>query len=265
MAREIFGQKDALLQLEMSDFADAHAISRLVGSPPGYVGYHDEDALVTPLRRSPSRLVLLQDFNRAHPRVQDRIFRMFEEGEVADTRGLKADVSHAIFVLTVEQEAVGAASIGFGRATTPTGDDVLRRTDPDLAQRLRGREIDVIRFDGLRDDDGDLAEKLVRRRLAEFRAALGEAYDVELVIAAPIEDDLLGRVRALDDARGIDAVLRELIIAPVTAQLLAGGSGTTLTLGTLPMRPLTSTESAAYPSASTTRPPEDDPAEKEHV
>ena len=98
LANEVFGSADALLRLDMSDYHEAHSISRLIGTPPGYVGYQDEDALVTPLRRRPSSVVFLDGFNLAHPRVQERLIRLLDEGEISDTRGLRADATHAIFI-----------------------------------------------------------------------------------------------------------------------------------------------------------------------
>ncbi len=231
MSEEIFGSADDLLRLEMADFGDGHSISRLIGSPPGYVGYRDEDALVTPLRRKPSRVVMLQDFPKAHPRVQDRLIRLFDEGEIADTRGLSADASHAIFVLTIEEKPKSGGSIGFGKAELGGSEDVLRRVAPTLADRFAGLGLSVVVFDGLRDGDGELAEKLLRFRMAQFRESLLAEYDIELVIPAHLDDQLVERVRLLDDARGIEGAFRELIVEPVTVRLLEGPVGSTLTIG----------------------------------
>ena len=230
MSEEIYGNADDLLRLEMSDFAEAHAISRLIGSPPGYVGYRDEDALVTPLRRKPSRVVVLQDFPKAHPRVQDRILRLLAEGEIADTRGLTADASHAIFVLTIEAMPRTAGGIGFARSE-PAGVDLTDAVAPELASRFSGTAISVVPFDGLRDENGELGEKLLQFRMAQFRQSLLDEYDIELVVPAAVDEELVRRVRELDDARGIEKVFRELIVEPVTARILKGQIGPTLTVG----------------------------------
>ncbi|MCB9506977.1 MAG: ATP-dependent Clp protease ATP-binding subunit [Myxococcales bacterium] len=249
LAIEVFGSESALLTLEMGDFAEAHALARLIGSPPGYVGYQDEDALVTPLRRTPSRVVLLQDFGKAHARIQERLFRVFEDGELSDTRGLRADVSHAIFVLTVEVEPQAATRIGFGRST-PSANDALRQADSELAARLKGRDIEVVVFDGLSERDGELSERLLRHRLGAFRESLEHEYDIELVIGADVDDELVRRARALDDARGLEAIFRELVVEPVTRMILEGNAGPTLTLGAPPERPRRRVESANLSSLS---------------
>lgn len=230
LAEEVFGTKDALLSLEMSDFAEAHSLSRLIGSPPGYVGYQDEDALVTPLRRRPSSVVLLQSFGSAHPRVQERLVRLLSEGEIADTRGLKADATHAIFVLTVDTEVQKGAGIGFGRRDeAPAATDVLRQADPALEQRLRGQDITVVSFDGLAESR--LGEQLIASRLEQFSRSLQDEYDIELVVPATVYGELLETVGRLSDARDVERVFRERVVEPITHLLLAGAVGPKLTLG----------------------------------
>lgn len=222
MATEIFGSPDAMIRLEMADFGESHAVSRLIGTPPGYVGYQDEDLLVTPLRRSPSCVVLLENFDRAHPRVQDRIIRLLADGEITDTRGMAADASHAVFVLTLDVELNDRGRIGFGGATSDDSWLDLRRIDAGLADRFRGYPIDTIPFLGMRSPGQRLGEQLLEHRLGAFRVALREEYGLELDIAETILTELHERVGRLEDARGIEALFRELIIEPVSRKLLHG-------------------------------------------
>jgi len=247
MAEEVYGSLESLLVLEMSDYSEAHSISRLIGSPPGYVGYQDEDALVTPLRRSPSRVVLLQDFSSANPRVQERLLRVFQDGEIADTRGLKADASHAIFVLTIESEVASrGGAIGFGRRALRRDHELLESIDSALASRLRGHDAQVVVFEGLRDAEGDLGAALLKRRMRAFEESLRAEYEIMLVVPDGIRQDLFCRVRALTDAREVEDLFREVIVVPVTQLLLSGARGPTLTLG----------ESAEAISAPAEREPE---------
>ena len=159
----------------MADFAEAHSLSRLIGTPPGYVGYQDEDALVTPLRRKPSCVVLLENFHLAHPRVQERIARIFSDGEITDTRGMSADASHAIFVLTLDVELEQRAGIGFAGDRSTTALD-LKSVDAELAERLKGHSVEFVAFEGLSSPGSDLGRVLLSRRLASFRASLMEEY-----------------------------------------------------------------------------------------
>lgn len=231
LAEEIFGTREALLTLEMSDFAEAHSMSRLIGSPPGYVGYQDEDALVTPLRRRPSSVVFLQSFDSAHPRVQERLIRLFDEGEISDTRGLSADASHAIFVLSIDTEPQRGAGIGFGRRGQLSPSDALRAADAELEERLRVHDVRIVLLDGFEDPGSALAVRMLERRIAQFDRSLREEYDIELVIPREQHEALLETVRELSDARDLERVFRERVVEPVTALLMAGAVGPVLTLG----------------------------------
>ena len=207
-------------------------MSRLVGSPPGYVGYEDEDMFVSPLRRRSSRVVLLEDFDRAHPRIQERILRILEEGEIADTRGSVADASNAIFVLTVNTASVKAAGkIGFGTDTdTADGSQILDDHDRVLASRLREHVDAVIAFRPLGDATNQSSEQLVNRRLSTFAAAMQDEYLIEIVIGEGLRNFLLAAAIEAVDARAIQAIVEDELIGPVTDALLEGGCGPRLKL-----------------------------------
>jgi ATP-dependent Clp protease ATP-binding subunit ClpA len=227
MADEIFGSPKALIRIDMSDFGEPHSMSRLVGSPPGYVGYQDEDMLVTPIRRRPSSIVLLRDFDLAHPQVQERVLRIFEEGEIADTRGMRADASHAIFILTVAMDSVARPSIGFG---ANGADSPLARLSPELAERIKGYAVTTVMFRGLNVDGGNLAVELVDDRLASLRLSVRDEYGLDLVVSDALRRKIVDRVRESRDAREIEAAVRDLVIERLTRRLLDGVDGEKLTI-----------------------------------
>lgn len=219
MAAEIYGSDKAVIRLEMSDFSESHSMSRLIGTPPGYAGYQDEDVLVTPLRRTPSVVVLLENFPMAHPRVQERLIRLLADGEIQDTRGMAADASHAIFILTTEFEWQDHGRIGFGDSDTQAP-VTLERIDRGLAERLRGHSIELVPFRGMQDAASSLAQQLLQRRMREFRHALQDEYGLTLELPLELEERLMKRVSTLTDARDIETVFRELVIEPVCEKLL---------------------------------------------
>jgi ATP-dependent Clp protease ATP-binding subunit ClpA len=220
LAVELFGSDKNVIKLNMADFQEPISLSRLIGSPPGYVGYQDEDALVTPLRRRPSSIVLLRDFDIAHPRVQDRLIRLFEEGSISDTRGLKADASHAIFVLTINCDVSSTrASIGFGSGKTASALE-LRDFNPELDDRLRGHAVETIMFRG--PDDPELARAIIGQRIEAFSSTLETDFGVQLVIPDSVMKTLHQRALAVRDIREIERIFHTLIIEPVSKQLLHG-------------------------------------------
>lgn len=222
IAVEVFGTAGALLTLEMSDFAEAHAISRLVGSPPGYVGYQDEDALVTPLRRRPASVVLLRDFDRAHPRVQERIARIFAEGEIGDTRGLSADATHAVFVLTIDAETSRGGGIGFGRRDEDVSVTALEHVDPALAALLARHDVRVVAFDGISDDGGALGEALLRHRIDTLLASLEREHGVRILARPETERALFDEARTSPDVGSLERLFRTRVVEPISGWLLGG-------------------------------------------
>ena len=234
LAAEVFGDEQAMIRLEMTDYQEAHAISRLIGSPPGYVGYEDEDFFVTPLRRRPSSVILLEDFDRAHPRIQERLFRVLEEGEIADTRGYKADVRHAVVILTVKMDlpsGANAGRIGFaGAPGAPAGiaaaSEALLRDHLDrvFAQRLAEHVDAVISFQGLRrgGEQATPAVALMQRQVQRFVQAMRDEYRVEVRLDPELHEALLERAARCDDARDVETLAEHLLYAPVTESLLEG-------------------------------------------
>ena len=221
LAIEVFGSDKALLRVDLSDYQESHSMSRLIGAAPGYVGYQDEDALVTPLRRRPGQVVLLQGFDLAHPRIQERLVRVFHEGEIADTQGLRADTRHAIFVLTIERKLQAKGAIGFGAdgKTAPSLADVA----PTTADCLRSFPYHLVPFHGLGDQGSRFGETYVMERLARFQRMLAEEFGREFTLDDALRRDLLERASALKDVRDIEPLLQELVIQPTLAQILQEG------------------------------------------
>jgi ATP-dependent Clp protease ATP-binding subunit ClpC len=100
LARFLFGSEDALIQLDMSEFMERHSVSRLVGAPPGYVGYDDAGQLTEALRRRPYSIVVFDEVEKAHPEAHNMLLQIMEEGHLSDARGRKVDFRNAIVVMT---------------------------------------------------------------------------------------------------------------------------------------------------------------------
>ena len=100
LARFLFGSEEALIQLDMSEFMERHSVSRLVGAPPGYVGYDDAGQLTEALRRRPYSIVVFDEVEKAHPEAHNMLLQIMEEGQLSDARGRKVDFRNAIIVMT---------------------------------------------------------------------------------------------------------------------------------------------------------------------
>ena len=100
LASFLFGSEDALIQLDMSEFMERHSVSRLVGAPPGYVGYEDAGQLTEAIRRRPYSIVVFDEIEKAHPEAHNMLLQIMEEGQLSDARGHKVDFRNAIIVMT---------------------------------------------------------------------------------------------------------------------------------------------------------------------
>jgi ATP-dependent Clp protease ATP-binding subunit ClpC len=142
LARFLFGSEDALIQLDMSEFMERHNVSRLVGAPPGYVGYEEAGQLTEALRRRPYSIVVFDEVEKAHPEAHNMLLQIMEEGHLSDARGHKVDFRNALIVMTSN---VGADMI---KRQTSLGFDLQR--DEDLEERLAYEEMRKKLMDSLK-------------------------------------------------------------------------------------------------------------------
>ena len=121
LAKHMFGDSDSIIQIDMSEYMEKFSVSRLVGSPPGYVGYDEGGQLTEAVRRKPYSVVLFDEIEKAHPDVVQLLLQVLEEGRLTDSLGRKIDFRNTILIMTSN---VGAdilqrdTSMGFGIETT---------------------------------------------------------------------------------------------------------------------------------------------------
>ena len=166
LAKFMFGSEDAAIQLDMSELMERHTASRLVGAPPGYVGYDDAGQLTEALRRRPYSIVVFDEIEKAHPEVHNMLLQIMEEGHLSDARGHKVDFRNAIIVMTSN---IGAdlikkqGSLGFNLTRDEvtseqlTYDDMRKRLTETLKKAFRpefiNRVDNVIVFRALNKED----------------------------------------------------------------------------------------------------------------
>jgi ATP-dependent Clp protease ATP-binding subunit ClpC len=142
LAEFMFGSEEALIQLDMSEFMERHSIARLVGAPPGYVGYEDAGQLTEAIRRRPYSIVVFDEIEKAHPEAFNMLLQVMEEGRLTDARGRKVDFRNAIIVMTSN---VGADTIkrGMQLGFQLTGDE--ERTENQRFEDMRKNVMDQLR------------------------------------------------------------------------------------------------------------------------
>jgi ATP-dependent Clp protease ATP-binding subunit ClpC len=179
LAEFMFGDADALVQIDMSEYMEKHNVSRLIGAPPGYVGYEEGGQLTEKIRRRPYAVVLLDEIEKAHPDVFNTLLQVMEEGRLTDSFGRKVDFRNVILIMTTNAgaEAIkNEAAFGFRKEDSDSSYEGMKERVQERIERVFRPEFlnrldDVIVFRHLNTEDLklviDLELKKVRERLAE--------------------------------------------------------------------------------------------------
>jgi len=228
LAEFLFGDESALIQVDMSEYMEKHSVSRLVGSPPGYVGYDEGGQLTEQVRRKPYSVILLDEIEKAHPQVFNILLQILEDGHLTDSQGRQVDFRHAIVIMTSN---IGAATIA---RSTPLGfsvseeeglsyEDMKGRIMSELKKVFRPELInridEIIVFHKLSRDEIKEIIDLMMVRLQKQLAAKG--VSMQLTEAAK---DLLveeGYDPAMG-ARPLRRAIQRLIEDPLADELLSG-------------------------------------------
>ncbi len=232
LAEFMFGSDKALLQLDMSEFMERHNVSRLVGAPPGYIGYEEGGQLTEAIRRHPYAVVLLDEIEKAHPEVFNMLLQILEDGHLADAKGRKVDFRNAILIMTsnigaevIQRDAV----LGFAakRNEAETEEDAYKNMRDKLMDELKrlfrpeflNRLDNVVVFRALTKEDilkiVDIQIGYLQPRLDEHKLKLEVTPAARAKLAEQGYDRNLG-------ARPLKRVMQRTIEDPLSEGVLAG-------------------------------------------
>jgi len=227
LAEFMFGDQDALLYLDMSEYMEKHNVSRLVGAPPGYVGYEEGGQLTERIRRRPYAVVLLDEVEKAHPDVFNMLLQIMEEGRLTDSFGRHVDFKNVILIMTSNLGAdiiKGGASFGFGKRTEVQDYEKMRKSlmgevekffRPEFINRLD----DVVVFRPLLKDD---LVTIIEYELSKVRKRLTEK-GMKMELDAAAKDFLIDKGYNPDfGARPLRRALGQYIEDPLAENLLMG-------------------------------------------
>ena len=173
LAADLFSTPDALIRLDMSEFMEKHSVSRMIGSPPGYVGYDDAGQLTEKIRRKPYSVVLFDEIEKAHPDVLNILLQILDDGKVTDSHGKEVDFSSSIIVMTTNAGSnTGTGAAGFGVSEKSASEN---KTESALSEFLRpefmNRVDEIITFRHL--DKNDFC-RIAANMIGDLRTALAE-------------------------------------------------------------------------------------------
>lgn len=203
---ELLAGPGSIVRIDMSDFAEPHAVARLVGAPPGFVGYGEAGELTEPVRRQPNTVVLLDEIEKAHPRAFDLLLQVFEDGRLVDGRGVVADFRNTLIVMTSN-----VAAQDRGQLTRVFRPEFVNRIDEvAVFHSLATKHLRMIL---------DRQVELLNRRLASrhLRVSLDPALARELLTDAARQGGGGRGVRRAFERRVVDAVTARILEVPVLA------------------------------------------------
>jgi len=262
LARFLFGTEDALVQIDMSEFQERHAVARLVGAPPGYVGYDDAGQLTEAVRRRPYSIIVFDEIEKAHPDTFNMLLQMMEEGMVTDARGRKVDFRNTILIMTSNigaDDILRQGSLGFTLGSVESNEAYVYE---DMRQKLMGRLRKLFRPEFLNRVDAVVVFRSLNhadiRRIVDLEIRklrdriLENGYDIQLTdealdwlaisgyspeygarplrrliqqeVETPISDALLSGQYRVGDVMIVDRENEEIVLRPAEElELIPGG------------------------------------------
>ena len=232
LAAFMFGDQDAVITMDMSEYMEKHNASRLVGAPPGYVGYEEGGQLTEKVRRRPYSVVLLDEIEKAHPDVFNMLLQIMEEGRLTDSFGRHVDFRNVILIMTSNlgsQQMKAGAQLGFGRLDQSSQDkdqrkkrqraDVMIEVERHFRPEFLNRLDEMIVFNPLTHDD---LQRIVHLQLDEVQKRLAE-HHVHLELSTNAIDFLIKRGFHEDyGARPLRRAIERFIEDPLAEHLLRG-------------------------------------------
>jgi len=221
LGEALFRSDSRLIRLDMTEFQEPHSISKLIGAPPGYVGYQKDGILSGRLRDQPYSMVLMDEIDKAHPDVLNIFLQVFEDGRLTDAKGHLISCTDAIFVMTANRGIVhGRPGFESGETQSSDCESVLRALRQDFGAEFLNRIDEIIVFRQLDRND---AVEIVRRRLDRLRERLLDRQKVVL----RADDRVVNFVTALAysdscGARDLNRSIERLIEEPIGDQIVSG-------------------------------------------
>jgi type VI secretion system protein VasG len=224
LADVLYGGERKLITINMSEYQEAHSVSGLKGSPPGYVGYGEGGVLTEAVRRNPYSVVLLDEVEKAHPDVMELFFQVFDKGVMDDAEGREIDFKNTIIILTsnVASSTMMQACLNKEPKDMPTPEQLEQAIRPHLMKVFKpaflGR-LKVIPYYPIADD---VLVKIIELKLGKIARRIAENHKAELTYDEALVEAVLARCTEVDSgARNVDNILNGSLLPEVAESVLA--------------------------------------------
>ena len=232
----LYGGEHNLIGINMSEFQEAHTVSTLKGSPPGYVGYGEGGVLTEAVRRRPYSVVLLDEVEKAHPDVLELFYQVFDKGRMEDGEGREIDFKNTIIILTTNACTDQMTKLTSDPETMPGPEALVRTLKPELNKIFKpaflGRMV-IIPFYPIRDE---VLKKIIELKLSRIQRRMLDNHKIELKYDQAVVDEVAKRCTEVESgARNVDNILTNTLLPDISRQLLTsiaeGRKLTSVTVG----------------------------------
>jgi len=219
LAQELYQDKKSLIKLDMSEFAESHSVSKILGAPAGYVGFKERNTFLDEIKKRPYSIIVFDEFDKAHSSVRTLLLQMLDEGCITDSSGKQINLQHAIVILTtnVGSELYKSSGIGFGNAehaTQKTHAAIQKKLQEELGTPLISRLDSTLIFEPLQNKD---LQTIIKRHIKHISAELKQTQNLGIKISTSAINGIITEsynqdLGARNISRRIDAILNELLI-----------------------------------------------------
>ncbi|MGO8788424.1 MAG: type VI secretion system ATPase TssH [Terriglobia bacterium] len=217
----LYGGEHNLITINMSEFQEAHTVSTLKGSPPGYVGYGEGGVLTEAVRRRPYSVVLLDEVEKAHPDVLELFYQVFDKGHMEDGEGREIDFKNTIIILTSNACTDQMMKLCADKDTMPTPEGIVKAMRPELNKIFKpaflGRMV-LIPYYPIREESLKL---IIELKLGRIRKRIEENHKIRLTTDSALIDTVASRCTEVESgARNVDNILTNTLLPDISRQLL---------------------------------------------
>lgn len=220
LAGQLFDSVDPLIRIDMSEYMEKHTVSRLIGSPPGYVGYEESGQLTEKVRRRPYSVVLFDEIEKAHPDVMNLLLQILDEGKINDAQGRAVDFSNTVICMTSNAGSSDrTGETGFNKtAAEMSKDKAMKALGDFLRPEFMGRVDEIIAFAPLSHES---LEKIAALTLDEYKPGM-QNRGIELSYTPAALSALVDEAGSRFGARDLRRVIRKQVEDPIAEKLIAG-------------------------------------------
>ncbi|HPA52782.1 MAG TPA: type VI secretion system ATPase TssH [Thermoanaerobaculia bacterium] len=222
LAETLYGGERNMVTINMSEFQEAHTVSSLKGSPPGYVGYGEGGVLTEAVRRKPYSVVLLDEVEKAHPDVLELFYQVFDKGQMEDGEGREIDFKNCVILLTTNAESDAMMKMCADPDTAPTPEKIVETIKPGLDKVFKPAFLGRMSIVPYYPISEPVMKLIIKLQLGRIGKRLMENHGATFTYDGAVIDEIASRCKEVESgARNVDAILTRTVLPDLSGEFLA--------------------------------------------